>query len=219
MKILGFAVYHCKVDRKQQLSKQTQDGSIQQSSSDSSESDKSSTNVSTDSKSASDESDHSSENDSFHEPINYDTDESIDEVDRSFQGTTINDSTLEHVETCSSDSEVSSEEEMDEDDNFVLRDKDGNIIFSTGKDGNMSSARFGSRNMYACSVFSQRTLIKKFAKLFPDCKSIQKVVKLIDTKSFKRKCKSFVKFSIIHLNYFALDNISLVFNLSMFFYF
>ena len=206
MKLMGFNAWKCQIDRKQELQKQEADKNQSTSESSDEELDKT-FNLSDES--ASDNSSIDDVTDKLEESIiesESEKDDSQSEAseiseDETFSETEIDSSDLSDA---SSDADLNDEfyyDNQEDGDEIRLRDNQGNVIFSSGKDGLMSSARFISRQMMAASIFSQRTLIRKFAKLHPECEPIQKVLTIIKSKSFKKKCNAFTKFSVLHLDY------------------
>ena len=217
MKLLGFNAWKCKIDRQQELQKQEADRTL----SDSEEP--------VEAGDVEDETcDLSAENsdDSIDEVTENLEDTILDSDAASSQSSEQNSSQAENSQQAESDVDTSSASEInssdlsdastdmdididfdnvkeDDGDELVMKDDDGNVLFDSGKDGLMSSARWFSRLMMASSLFSQRTLIRKFAKLHPECELLQKLLTIIKTDSFKKKCKTFVKFSVLHLNYSA----------------
>ena len=224
MKLLGFNAWKCKIDREQELQKIQGDKTISddEDSKDGSNVDDDVENASLSSEDPDDDSidevaenleetmlesddNHSQKSDDI--PAQNDESQQLpSDIDTS-SASEIDSSDLSDA---TSDEEIDSSFELDDNDGdgdeFELKDNDGNIIFSSGKDGLMSSARWFSRLMMAASVFSQRTLIRKFAKLHPECDLIQKVVSIIKQESFRKKCKAFTKFSVLHLNYSAFNH-------------
>ena len=201
MKLLGFNVWRCQIDRKQELQKQAADKTMSDHESDdekisvSSESSQSSVDTVVDKLEKT-----ILEDDEVQETEKSDEESNQSEVETSDD---------EEDDSSDDSSQVSSDEELDEDffnhsfdddGELQITDDDGNIIFSSGKDGLLSPSRFGSRTMISASIFSQKTLIRKFAAKYPGCEKIQKVVQIITTKTFKKKCNVFTKFSVIHLN-------------------
>ena len=198
MKLLDFNAWRCQIDRKQELKKQSADKTDDEIDGEESE-----------------------KNDRIDLSSDENSDESIQNLTQNLNETILSDEEKNEQEnledTVSLDNEVDDDEDFsdissDEDvgnvdevfaDNGEIKilDDNGDLIFGSGKDGLLSAARFFAKLLMCVSLFSQRTLIRTFAKKYPECTAIQKVIDIIKQKSFKKKNTRFVKFSIIHLNY------------------